>query len=193
MKLLKETRETRGTAKLMETVIGTFALALVREGIDYEALPLEGKGVLYAIVNAAKGIVEKHVKSMNAVLKADMEKHDGRVYETDIVKITLDAPESQTVETVDAEAVVMRLHEGEGMSLPLAEKALKGVVQTTVSYSTDPAAIRDAVDRGVLSKDYLDLIETRETQRAPRLIVSGRGDLKKRLADLKKRALPSGK
>lgn len=189
----KETKQAKGTAKLMETVIGTFALALVREGVDYESLPLEGKGVLYAITKGAEGILKKHISAMNETLKATMEQHDGRVYEGDLVKVTLDTPEPQTVESVDAEAVLKMLQEGEGMALEEAEEALEGIVQKRVSYSTDATAIRDAVDRGILDRAFLGLIESRVSQGTPRLFVTAKGDLKKRLGELKKRALPSGR
>jgi len=182
----KETKLAKGTSKLMETVIGTFALALVREGVDYEALPLEGKGVLYAIVNGAKGIVEKSLKGMNETLKTTMEQHEGRVYDGDLVKITHDVSEPETHESVNIEALCP-----DALAALVKDGAARRV--ETVTHSMDAIDLRDAVDRGVVAPGALDAIKATTTQRAPRIIVTAKGDLKKRLGELKKRALPSGK
>lgn len=182
----QETKQAKGTAKLMETIIGTFALALVREGIDYESLSLEGKGVLYAIVKGAEGIVKKHVSAMNQTLKESMKDHEGRVYESDLVKITHDAPDPEDVEEVDIEAICP-----DALSMLVEDGAAQRV--ETVTYSLDVVGLRDAVDRGVVAEGALDAIKTRTVQRADRIIVTAKGDLKKRLGELKKRALPSGK
>jgi hypothetical protein len=182
----KEMKLAKGSAKLMETIIGTFALSLVREGIDYEALPLEGKGVLYSIVNEAKKIVTKHVAAMNETLKDTMEMHEGRVFESDLVKITHDAPEPEEVEEVDIEALCP-----DALGMLVEDGAAQRF--ESVTHSIDVVALRDAVDRGVVAEGALTAIKTKTIQRAPRIIVSAKGDLKKKLADLKRRALPSGK
>lgn len=181
-----ETKLAKGSAKLMETIIGTFALSLVREGIDYDALPMEGKGVLYAIVNEAKKIVGKHVSSMNDTLKESMKEHEGRVFESDLVKITRDAPEPEEVEDVDIEALCP-----DALGMLVEDGAAQRF--ESVTHSIDVVALRDAVDRGVVAEGALEAIKTKTVTKAPRLIVTAKGDLKKKLGDLKRRALPSGK
>lgn len=147
---------------------------------NYESLDLADKGISYAVVNQIEKIVTAAKKQMNEVVRKEMTGKD-REFETASVKIIFDCPEPELGMDVEK----LREEFGTAALMDL------GIIKTEVVCRLDEMALEKAILDGQIEPEKVKASMV-ESQRAARLIVNPKGDLKKRLAAMKKACLPSG-
>jgi len=146
---------------------------------NYEALTMSDKGISYAVISQIEKIVADAKKQMNGTIRTEM--GGQREFETPSVKIIFDVPEPEQV--VDIE----KLREACGT----ADLMEKGIIKAEVVYTMDEKVLEGMLLDGKIERSHVEAAMV-ESTRAARLIVNPKGDLKKRLAVMKKACLPSG-
>lgn len=153
---------------------------------NYEKLDLCDKGISYTVVSQIEKIVKEAKGQMNDTIRKEMGAQ--RVFETPSVKITYDVPEPSEEQSVD----LTKLKEVCDQETLVAMGILVPESVTTV-FKFDEKALEKALLEGRIERSTVEsAIVTTDTTKAPRLIVTAKGDLKKRLAKMKKACLPSG-
>jgi hypothetical protein len=146
---------------------------------DYEGLDMADKGVAYAVVSQFEKIMADTKKIMNGIVREALGTE--REFETPDVKIIFDCPDPESV--VDVEKLQEEFGTAALMDL--------GILKSEVIVHLNEKALEQAILNGQIEPEKVKASMV-ETTRAPRLIVNPKGDLKKRLAAMKKACLPSG-